>query len=187
MELDEKEDWRIGELENWRIGDSRLETGFVNELKDHADHANVKIHPPILLLLHVAVAFLVKWSIPVPFVVPDALRSIGLSLAVLGFLFGVAAFVEFGKAGTTLDPHGSVKALVTNGVYRITRNPIYFGFLLMLIGILLNRDSYWGAALAPVFMAAMNKLVIQHEEDYLERKFGEAYRAYKSRVRRWLW
>jgi protein-S-isoprenylcysteine O-methyltransferase Ste14 len=158
----------------------------MSEQKDLADHASVKIHPPVLLVSHIVVAYLAKWFIPFPFAVPDIVQNIGFALVVGGFLFGFSAFLEFRKARTTIDPHGSVRSIVTSGVYRLTRNPIYVGFTLMLIGLPLNSGTYWGVVLAPIFIFLMNRLVIEHEEAYLEKKFGEVYTSFKSRVRRWL-
>jgi protein-S-isoprenylcysteine O-methyltransferase Ste14 len=155
-------------------------------MNSHKDHADVKIHPPILTLLFIAIAYVAKWSIPIAFVVPNVLRLIGFALVVIGFLCGVAAFMAFRKARTTLDPHGQVSVIVTAGIYRFTRNPIYLGFLLMLIGFPLNSGNFWGILLAPVFVMSMNSLVIEKEEAYLETKFKDVYTSYKSRVRRWL-
>jgi protein-S-isoprenylcysteine O-methyltransferase Ste14 len=98
----------------------------------------------------------------------------------------VGAFMEFRKARTTLDPHGSVRQLVTSGIYRFTRNPIYLGFLLMVIGFPLNSGFYSGILVAPFFVVTMKRLVIEKEEAYLEKKFRDVYTSYKSRVRRWL-
>ena len=117
---------------------------------------------------------------------PPILRNIGLLLTFVGFLFGIGAFVEFRRARTTLDPHGSTKQLVTSGIYRFTRNPIYLGFLLMVIGLPLNSGLYWGVVLAPFYIITMNRLVIEREEIYLEKKFKDAFTSYKSSVRRWL-
>lgn len=155
-------------------------------MTEHKDHADVKIHPPILTIIFIVIAYVAKWTIPLPFVVPSILRNIGFGLIVVGFLLGSAAFLEFRKVRTTVDPHGSVSSIVTAGIYRFTRNPIYLGFLLILIGIPLNSGTYWGLVLAPVFIYFMNSLVIEREEAYLERRFGEAYSSYKSCVRRWL-
>ena len=155
-------------------------------MADHKDHADVKVHPPILTIIFIAIAYVAKWTIRIPFVVPNVLRNIGFALIVVGFLLGIAAFLEFRKARTTVDPHGSVSSIITSGIYRFTRNPIYLGFLFMLIGIPLNSGTYWGIILVPVFIYFMNQLVIQHEEAYLEKKFGDIYTSYKSRVRRWL-
>jgi protein-S-isoprenylcysteine O-methyltransferase Ste14 len=152
---------------------------------DHPDiHRN--IHPPIVALFYLAIAFLLGYLFPLPFTPTTLLRYGGLVLAFIGFLLGFAAFSEFGKENTTLDPHGTVSQIVTSGIYRFTRNPIYLGFLLMVIGLPLVGGSHWGIAMAPFFIATMNRLVIGKEEAYLEKKFGEAYTGYKSRVRRWL-
>ncbi len=158
----------------------------MSEHKDHADHAGVKIHPPVLTVIFIALAYAAKWAIPIPFVVPIVIENIGFALVVAGFLLAVAAFVEFRKARTTVDPHGSVSSIVTSGTYRFTRNPIYLGFTLMLIGFPLSSGTYWGTLLAPLFIYLMNRLVIEHEEAYLEKKFGDVYTSFKSRVRRWL-
>lgn len=152
------------------------------------DHPNIhrNVHPPLVALGFIVLAHLLGWFIRLPLAVPLALQNAGFALIVIGFLSAVAAFVEFRKAQTTLDPHGSVKALITDGIFRISRNPIYFGFLLMVIGLPLNAGYYSGLVVAPMFVVTMERLVIEKEELYLEKKFGEAYTGYKSRVRRWV-
>ena len=155
-------------------------------MTEHSAHADVKIHPPVLTLIYLVVAFLLTWILPIPFVVPYPLRLLGFGLVVVGVLLGGAAFYSFNQARTTLNPHGSVSAIVTDGIYRFTRNPIYLAFLLMLIGFPLNSGSYWGVVLAPVMVVSMNRLVIEKEEVYLEKKFRDEYVSYKLRVRRWL-
>jgi protein-S-isoprenylcysteine O-methyltransferase Ste14 len=152
------------------------------------DHPNINpvVHPPIVALLFIIMAYFFGRLVPLPFSIPAMLRYLGLGLMFLGFLLGIAALIEFRRARTTLDPHGSVNQLVTSGVYRFTRNPIYLGFLLLVIGLPLNSGLYWGIVLAPFYVLVMNRLIIQHEEAYLERKFGKAYTGYLSRVRRWL-
>ena len=152
------------------------------------DHPNINknIHPPFVALFYIFIALVLGRVIVTPFVMPQIARNIGLMLTFIGFLFGVGAFIEFRKARTTLDPHGSVKTLVMNGIYRITRNPIYFGFLLMVIGFPLNYGHFWGFLTAPFYIVSMNQLVIEKEEAYLEKKFKEQYTAYRLRVRRWL-
>jgi protein-S-isoprenylcysteine O-methyltransferase Ste14 len=158
----------------------------VTELSQDHPNINKNIHPPVLMLIHLAIAYVAKWAIPIPLALPNFVRTIGFALVTLGFLLGVGAFVEFRKAHTTLDPHGSVAKLVSSGVYRFSRNPIYLGFVLMLAGFPLFSGTVWGALLVPVLILNMNNLVIQHEEAYLEKKFGEEYTRYKSRVRRWV-
>lgn len=156
------------------------------EKQKDGPNINKNIHPPIVALGFIVAAILLGRFIQIPFAVPVVLRNIGFALTFIGFLLGVGAFIEFRKARTTLDPHSSVKQLVTSGVYRITRNPIYLGFLLMVIGLPLNSGIYWGILIAPFFAATMSRLVIEREEAYLEKKFKEQYTNYRSRVRRWL-
>ena len=144
------------------------------------------VHPPIVALMFIVIAYFLGRFVPLPLPAPLVLRYIGLALTLVGFLLGIGAFLEFRKARTTLDPHGSAKQLVTSGIYRFTRNPIYLGFLLMVIGLPLNSGLYWGIVLAPFYIFMMNRLIIQHEEAYLERKFGKTYTGYTARVRRWL-
>jgi protein-S-isoprenylcysteine O-methyltransferase Ste14 len=149
-------------------------------------NTSLMVHPPIVALAFMVLAYFLGRLISLPFEIPLFLKYIGLAMAFIGFLLGVAALLEFQKARTTLDPHGSTAQLVTSGIYRFTRNPIYLGFLFVVIGLPLYLGSFWGIVVAPFYVFLMNHLVIQHEEVYLEKKFGEAYTGYASRVRRWL-
>lgn len=147
---------------------------------------NKYIHPPIVAMFFIIISLLLGQFIPALAGMSQAMKNGGLVLTFIGFLFGVGAFIEFRKAHTTLDPHGSVKALVTNGIYRFTRNPIYLGFVLMVIGFPLAYGTLWGLVAAPFFATTMSRLVIEKEEAYLEKKFKGEYTGYKSRVRRWI-
>jgi protein-S-isoprenylcysteine O-methyltransferase Ste14 len=157
-------------------------------IEKQLDRPNIKrnVHPPVVALFYIAISFILGFFIPLPFRVTAVLRNIGFTLTVIGFLCGVGAFIEFRKAHTTLDPHGSAKQVVTTGIYRFTRNPVYLGFLLMVIGLPLNSGFYWGILLVPLYILTMNRLVIEKEEAYLEKKFKGLYTDYQSRVRRWL-
>ncbi len=167
---------------------AQLEITHETMSETRKDHPNINkiVHPPVVALLYIIAAVMLGTFVPIPLVVPGILRTIGFVLVIFGFVLGAAAFTEFRKAGTTLDPHGSVKNIVTSGIYRITRNPIYLGFLLLVIGLPLNLGHYWGFLISPFFVLTMNRLVIEHEESYLEEKFWGVYSEYKSRVRRWL-
>jgi len=155
-------------------------------MAEHKDHANVRIAPPVLALLHIIAAYLLAWFLPLPFVVPPIVKYIGFALVVIGFLLGLGAVLAFRRARTTLDPYHPVSTIVTSGVYGFSRNPIYLSFLLMVIGIPLNSGTYWGIILAVIFIVLCNRLIVEHEEAYLGKKFGTTYSDYKSRVRRWL-
>jgi len=155
---------------------------------EQQDHPNINrnIHPPVIMLVHLLAAFLLNWLLPLPFVFPRFLEWVGYVLVLTGLGFAFSAVSQFGKMHTTLDPHGSVSAIVTSGPYRFSRNPIYLGFVCTLIGLPLALGNYWGVVLSPSLMLLMYRLVIKHEEAYLEEKFKDVYTSYKSRVRRWL-
>lgn len=154
--------------------------------KQNKTYLDVKIQPPVLTLIHVAVAFLLTWLIPLPLMVPPILRTAGFLLALIGFLLGVGALMAFRSTRTAPDSPRQVSRLITSGVYRFTRNPVNLGFVLILVGILLNAGSYWGILLAPVLVILFNRLVVEREEEYLAQKFGDEYSCYKSKVRRWI-
>lgn len=153
--------------------------------QDHPDISPV-VHPPIVALMFIVIAYFLGRFVPLPYTAPEFLQVVGLALTFAGFVLGIGAFIEFRKAHTTLNPHGSVKQLVTSGIYCFTRNPIYLGFLLMVIGLPLNSGLYWGLVMVPFYMMTMTRLIIEKEEAYLERKFGKSYASYTSRARRWL-
>ena len=111
---------------------------------------------------------------------------VGYLLVLLGIGLAFSAARRFMQAHTTLDPHGSVSTVVTDGPYRFSRNPIYLGFIFLLIGFSFIFKSWWGLVLSPVMMIMLHRFVIRFEEVYLEEKFREVYPGYKTRVRRWL-
>ena len=131
-------------------------------------------------------AFLLNGLSPLPLAFPKFMEWTGYVLVFAGLGFAVSAVSQFGRMHTTLDPHGSVSTVVTSGPYRFSRNPIYLGFVCTLIGLPLALGNYWGAVLSPLLMMLLYRLVIKHEEAYLEEKFKDGYASYKSRVRRWL-
>ncbi len=158
----------------------------MSEKQKDSPAVNKYIHPPIVAMFYIIVSLLLGYLAPALAGMSQTLKNIGLGMTFIGFLFGVGAFIEFRKAHTTLDPHGSVRAVVTSGIYRFTRNPIYLGFVFMVAGFPLAYGTLWGVVAAPFFMATISRLVIEKEETYLEKKFKEGYTSYKSRVRRWL-
>jgi protein-S-isoprenylcysteine O-methyltransferase Ste14 len=136
--------------------------------------------------MHVVLAYVLSWLIPLPFTVPPVLQVMGFLLVILGFLLGVGALMAFRRAGTTANPRGQAVHLVTSGIYGFTRNPIYLGFLLIVIGISLDSGSFWGILLAPFLVILFDQLVIRPEEEYLTSKFGEQFKTYQEKVRRWI-
>jgi len=155
-------------------------------VSEHIDHADVKIHPPVFVSIHMLAAFFLDKLFPLPFIFPKILEWVGYGLVISGLGLAISAASRFIQAHTTLDPHGKVSNIVTGGPYRFSRNPIYLGFVCFLIGFPFIFRNYWGSILSPVLVGLINTLVIQQEEAYLEKKFGDTYTSYRSRVRRWL-
>jgi protein-S-isoprenylcysteine O-methyltransferase Ste14 len=109
----------------------------------------------------------------------------GAALVALGVGLAVAAALEFRRARTTIIPHGTPTAIVTSGVYRISRNPIYLGDALILAGLGLRWDSVLALVLVPVFVAVVTARFIRPEEARLRARFGAEFEAWAARVRRW--
>jgi protein-S-isoprenylcysteine O-methyltransferase Ste14 len=141
-----------------------------------------RIQAPVLALGMIALAFVLGMLRPL-LIVETSARVGGFALTVLGFLLGLAAYMAFRN---TRDTQRRGPRLVTAGVYRLSRNPIALGFLLMLVGLPLNSGSLWGLLLAPIMIVLFNWFVIEPEEKDLINRFGEEYTAYQSRVRRWI-
>lgn len=116
------------------------------------------------------------------------LGLLGLSLLVTGIAIDLAAVANFIKRKTTVNPYTPHKSrqLVTSGLYRITRNPMYLGMLLSLTGVALYLGSLSGFVMLPIFIILMNEFQIKAEERVLAVLFGSEYREYCARVRRWI-
>ena len=140
---------------------------------------------PAALLLGLASDYL----LPLPFAVPQAdwVRwIIAGSLILIGLAFFAAGVRNFSRAATPLPTNQPARVLVTTGIYRWTRNPIYLGFFLVYGGIGVAAHSTWILALTLPVAILIRYGVVAREEAYLERRFGDAYLDYKERVRRWL-
>jgi protein-S-isoprenylcysteine O-methyltransferase Ste14 len=153
------------------------------------DHANVPVLPPVLVGIGLAAGFLLKWLVPIPLVPPSLEGPVcfaGAGLFLLGVAFGGWALATFFRARTSPHPTHPASALVTWGPYRVSRNPMYVGLSAAMAGIALLANTPWVLAAIPPVALALSRLVIDREESYLERKFGEEYRAFLARTRRWL-
>jgi protein-S-isoprenylcysteine O-methyltransferase Ste14 len=113
--------------------------------------------------------------------------AVGLA-GLAGFLyFDSRAMSVFGRAGTSVLPFGDrTTAIVSDGPYRLTRNPMYVGMTLLYIGLAAATGVMWALAVLPIVLLVIRYYVIAREETYLAAKFGDAYLEYKARVRRWI-
>jgi protein-S-isoprenylcysteine O-methyltransferase Ste14 len=96
------------------------------------------------------------------------------------------AIVTISRAGSNVPTNRPTTTIVESGPYRFTRNPIYMAMFLALIGLAVAFDSLWLFITLVPFALVIRYGVVAREEAYLERKFGDVYRAYRSRVRRWV-
>ena len=148
----------------------------------------LRIPPPLVLLITGLLMWLVSWTFPwFAFAMPARLVVAGV-LALVGLTIGVLGAVSFRRARTTVNPMKpeAASSLVTSGIYRLTRNPMYLGLLIVLLG--------WAAflsnalALIPIvaFILYITRFQIQPEERALASIFGSEFTTYTSRVRRWI-
>ena len=145
--------------------------------------------PPVVL---VGAAALLMWLIAV------FIPSLGLTIpqhglvaaafVAVGALAAIAGIVEFRRARTTVDPTApqTASALVTSGIYRVTRNPMYVGFALALLGWAVYLQNPLTLVIVAAFVAYMDRFQIRPEERALQTKFGAQFSGYTRKVRRWL-
>ncbi|HLW47473.1 MAG TPA: isoprenylcysteine carboxylmethyltransferase family protein [bacterium] len=118
---------------------------------------------------------------------PRGLRAAGWLLALFGFaVIGLPGILALRRAGTSPNPRRPTTALVQDGPYRYTRHPLYVSMATIYAGAALGVNSLWALVLLPAAVALIDRGPMVREERYMEQKFGEAYRTYKARVRRWV-
>jgi protein-S-isoprenylcysteine O-methyltransferase Ste14 len=150
------------------------------------DTPGVIAPPPLIYLGALGIGFGLDAAIGGASLPTTVARPAGAAL-ILGGVGLLGGFVEaFGRAGTPVDPYAPSNAIVTDGPYRLTRNPGYLGMTLTYAGIALAANAPWALAPLPIAIAVIDRGVIAREERYLERRFGARYTEYKRRVRRWL-
>ena len=151
------------------------------------DHPGVVVFPPLLYLACLGTGLLLHWLWPLPTGVPWLPRSIlaGLALVAAAGL-GLGGERALHGAGTNVRPDLPTTAIVSGGVYRFTRNPLYLALLHAYTAVALVVDSLWPFAFWVVMLPVLVKGIVEREERYLERKFGQPYLDYKARVRRWI-
>jgi protein-S-isoprenylcysteine O-methyltransferase Ste14 len=154
------------------------------------DNPGLIMRPPFFLLIALGLALVLEWFAGLSFL---AAPSIGTTQFWAGALvtagsvaLAITGIREFRRAGTNVNPFEPALVLVTTGPYRFTRNPMYLGMVLFLLGFSLMLSLEWGLILVPVLWLAFDRLVVAREEAYLTNKFGEPYRDFLGRTRRWL-
>ncbi|MGF1610429.1 MAG: methyltransferase family protein [Kiloniellales bacterium] len=153
------------------------------------ESVDVMARPPFLFLACLILGLVLDRVLPLPLSLPGTallLWTAGGALIVLGVAIFVAGVRNFSRAATPVPSTRPVRALVTTGIHGWSRNPIYIGMFLVYGGIGIAAPSPWTLILTLPLAIAIRYGVVGREEAYLERRFGDAYRNYKARVRRWL-
>jgi protein-S-isoprenylcysteine O-methyltransferase Ste14 len=129
-----------------------------------------------------------RWvlRLPLPAAGRRGTRATGAAVAVGGALLSLSGVLTALRQGTTVVPHHAVTRLVMTGPFRLTRNPMYTGHVIVLLGAALRAGSWWPLIVAPLCIRATTRLVIVPEEEYLSDRFGEDYQRYRAQVRRWI-
>lgn len=148
------------------------------------------VPPDGYVVLLLAGAILLEWLLPLAIVPPagwwEPLNILAFGLAVAGLALEVAAARALKNGGASTRPNDNPAALVTDRVFRWSRNPFYCGILLLMTGMMLAFSLDWGLVLMPLLWLALDRLVIPVEERRLEAAFGQTYLDYAARTRRWL-
>ena len=169
-------------------GDERFVAHSRRKGGDHLDpnRAQKRLPPPVYFLLAIGGMVLLHNSFPLVQWLNGPWRWLGFVPVVLSGVIAVTARSQFRRQGTTVRPFEAPTVLVTGGVFRISRNPMYLALVLILlgIGVCLGTASPW--VVVPVFVWLITVNVVRCEEESLAAQFGDAYARYRREVRRWI-
>src|SRR5260221_3460049 len=154
-----------------------------NELPDNP---GVIAPPPLMYACPLAVGLLLHLKFPLGFLPRKVAAILGVTLIGASVALVSRTFQRMRRAGTNVNPIEPATVLVTDGPFKFTRNPLYLSLTLFYTGVATLVNALWAMLLLPAVLFVVNRGVIEREERYLERKFGEQYRQYKERVRRWI-
>ncbi len=148
----------------------------------------LKIPPPLLCMISILFMYAIDVFFPLFVITLPLVNLVLFSCCLIAGYFFLSGVYEFKKAKTTVHPIKVEKAstVVNSGVYRFTRNPMYFALLLLLIGYGYWQQNLLSFLVCIGFVAYINQFQIKPEERFLEQKFGEAYIKYKTQVKRWI-
>ena len=155
-------------------------------LADEQDNPGGWVPPPLTYLLTLLLGLVLNKRFHVPFLPQGAARVLGWLLVGGGMALATWFIRTMRDADTTLDVNKPVSSLVQDGPFRYSRNPGYLSLAMIYAGIAIVRNALWAFLFLPLLLLVTQRELIEREESYLERTFGEKYLAYKRRVRRWV-
>jgi protein-S-isoprenylcysteine O-methyltransferase Ste14 len=150
------------------------------------DSPGVRIPPPVVYVAAFLIGLALQARFPLPFLARPVALGLGGVIAAIGVLFIVTSIPTMLRGHGTLNTAGPSAALVVSGPYRFSRNPMYLGLTLLYAGVAVMLGVVWALLFVIPLILYTQVRVIMPEERYLQRAFGDDYRAYSSHVRRWL-
>jgi protein-S-isoprenylcysteine O-methyltransferase Ste14 len=157
-----------------------------DETREAPDNPGVITPPPLIYAAALAAGLLANRRYRIPFLPRSLARALGWPLVIGGLAIGLLGFREMRRAETNVDPYKPATAIVAGGPFRFTRNPLYLSMTLIYGGISALANALPPVLLLPIIQHLVRRGVIEREERYLERKFGDEYLKYKARVPRWI-
>ncbi len=150
------------------------------------DNAGVIALPPLIYGVALVLGSVIHFLFPISILPSTPGRWLGVPLMLAAGLIVASAFRALGRARTTFDVYKPTTTIVSDGPFRYSRNPMYLSLTLLYMGLAVLINSLWILILILPVVVVIQIGVIKREEQYLERKFGEAYLRYKAQVRRWI-
>ena len=145
-----------------------------------------KLIPPFLFLICIILMVLIRNVIVILKLIPQPYNYLGIILILLGLIMTIKVKKQFNKIHTEIHTFKKPHKLVTNGLFKFSRNPIYLGFLISLLGVWILLGTVLPILGCLLFILIINYWYISYEENEMEKQFGAEYREYKSRVNRWI-
>lgn len=157
-------------------------------MKSKKDSPGVYIPPPLFYVFTFIIAIIIQRKFPIDNYLfqQEWLKITGIAFLVISLFFLVRSLRQFFKSKNTLILIKPATSLQTNGIYGITRNPMYVGLAIVYLGLSCILGNWWNFILFPILVLIVKEYIIKREERYLEREFGQKYTDYRSKVRRWL-
>lgn len=153
--------------------------------RQRADSPGVRISPPLVFIALFLIGWLIQSRFPLLFLSNPLALILGIAFVCGYAVLAIASISTMIRRGGTLNTNGPSQAIVTSGVYRITRNPMYLSLVLLHVGVVCLTGVTWALIVLPLALV-YSQITIIREEHYLERAFGAAYADYKARVHRWI-
>jgi protein-S-isoprenylcysteine O-methyltransferase Ste14 len=157
-------------------------------MENNNDSPRVYIPPPLFYVATFFAAVFFQKLLPLnkAFFLTTTSKTIGAITILIGLSFNFPALIQFFKTKNTIVTIKPANSLQTTGIYSISRNPMYISLILIYAGLSFILGNWWNFILLPFLFLIVQEHVVKREEKYLERRFGQQYVDYRSKVRRWI-